>query len=260
MLTHGGMSFHGGVIGVMLAAWRCVRTLRKTADGPSRHVTWPHLMDLLAFASTIGLGLGRIANFINGELLGKIVAMPGNPAPWWSVKYPQELLTTHAPSLTPVQSGTLAAIVGRFMREGDRPGDDIVRMIAALQRGGPASRELAAELAPLLAARHPSQLYQAFLEGVVLTAILWFVWRKPRRAGIVGSWFLIGYGVMRIAAEFIRLPDDNQSQQLIAGFSRGQWLSVGMILLGVAVLASTASRREPQPRFGGWLRQTGANP
>jgi phosphatidylglycerol:prolipoprotein diacylglycerol transferase len=110
---------------------------------------------------------------------------------------------------------------------------------------------VARELAPFLAARHPSQLYQAAAEGLVLGGVLWWVWRKPRRVGVVGCWFLITYGVMRIVTEFWRLPDGHLAVQRVLGLSRGQWLSAVMVVVGAALMWHYA-RREGE-RLGGWM-------
>ena len=85
-------------------------------------------------------------------------------------------------------------------------------------------------------ARHPSQLYQFALEGLALFAILWWFSRKPRPVGAVSGAFLIGYGTFRFLAEFTRQPDDFLGL-LALGFSMGQWLSLPMVLAGIAMMA-----------------------
>src|SRR5690606_3760776 len=147
------------------------------------------------------------ANFVNGELLGKIVAAPGEPGPSWSVRFPQELLSGHAPELTPAQTDRLLSLLAPYRMPGEQSlGPAVERMIHALQRGGETARALARDLPQVLAARHPSQLYQAVAEGLIVLAALWIVWSRPRKPGVVGCWFLIVYGVGRIATEFWRLP------------------------------------------------------
>lgn len=244
-INRGGMASHGGIIGVIIAAIYIARRNK---------VSSLHMLDLVAFAAPMGLFFGRIANFINGELLGRIVAMPGEPGPWWSVRYPQELQTRHAPTLTPEQQSELYALLDRVAPAWDEPNGigyahAVDRLLAAVQSG---AADVARDVAPLLSARHPSQLYQAAAEGLVLMAALMVVWLKPRRPGIVGSWFLIVYGALRIATEHWRLPDDHLAVQRIAGLSRGQWLSVVMALVGVIAIAAL-SRRKDLPRLGGWL-------
>jgi phosphatidylglycerol:prolipoprotein diacylglycerol transferase len=90
-------------------------------------------------------------------------------------------------------------------------------------------------------ARHPSQLYQAFLEGVVLFAVLWWFSAKPRATGAVSGMFLIGYGVVRFVAEFFREPDAGIFG-LSYTVSMGQWLSLPMIAAGIALLAWSGRR------------------
>jgi phosphatidylglycerol---prolipoprotein diacylglyceryl transferase len=246
-LTRGGMAYHGALVGVALAVCWVAK---------KHQVPGLHMADIAAFAATIGLGLGRLANFINGELLGKIVTAPGQPAPWWSVKFPQELISGHAPPLTPTQQQQLDALASSVALQGDTREDAIYRLVDLVHSGGPAlSSRLKAGLEPLLAARHPSQLYQAFFEGIILTAVLWIIWRTPRRAGIVSAWFLITYGVLRVAAEFFRLPDAQfGASARLAGLSRGQWLSVAMIAAGVIVLF--IARRRSSTLYAGWQVRT----
>jgi phosphatidylglycerol:prolipoprotein diacylglycerol transferase len=82
--------------------------------------------------------------------------------------------------------------------------------------------------------------------------VLWFIWRKPRLPGAVGCWFLITYGVLRILTELFRLPDDQLAVQRIAGLSRGQWLSVLMILAGTTILTIVLKRGGE--KLGGWAK------
>jgi phosphatidylglycerol:prolipoprotein diacylglycerol transferase len=248
MINRGGMASHGGMIGVIIACWWFARG-RKSGDGP-RVGAFParHAMDIAALLVPVGMFFGRVANFINGELLGRIVAMPGEHAPWWAVRYPQELLTEHAPPLTPEQAAELYRLIDANRLPDETDGAAIRTIIARIQHGAP---DLKAQLEPLLAARHPSQLYQALAEGVVLAAVLWFVWRKPRLPGVVGSWFMITYGLLRVATELYRLPDDHLAHPRIAGLSRGQWLSVVMVLVGSVALAIIA--RRGGEKIGGWL-------
>ncbi|MBC7771361.1 MAG: prolipoprotein diacylglyceryl transferase, partial [Pyrinomonadaceae bacterium] len=107
-IHHGGMASHGGMAGVAVAGWRISRGWR-AQDGRivGRTSVW-HLLDIAAIISPFGLFFGRIANFINGELLGKIESPPGIEGPWWTVQFPQELLTSgHAPALTEPQQQQL---------------------------------------------------------------------------------------------------------------------------------------------------------
>jgi phosphatidylglycerol:prolipoprotein diacylglycerol transferase len=159
----GGMSFHGGLIGVLVSQWWFART---------RQRPWLQVMDFIAPCVPTGLAAGRAGNFINGELWGR-VADPS--LPW-----------------------------------------------AMLFRGG----------GPL--PRHPSQIYQFLLEGLLLFVLLWLYARKPRKVGQVSGAFLLGYGVLRFIAEFFREPDAHLGI-LQLGMSMGQWLCVPMMVGGLAL-------------------------
>ncbi len=223
-LNEGGMASHGGMVGVILAAILFARREK---------IPWLHATDLLALATPVGLFFGRIANFINGELLGKVVAAPGEPAPSWAVKYPQELLTGHAPELSEEQLDDLARLAYEVAPDALSRTDQLHAVIDAARLG---TGEVAARLEPLLAARHPSQLYQAAAEGIVLGAVLWIIAKRTARVGVVSGMFLLIYGVLRIATEYWRLPDDHLAAPEPLGLSRGQWFSVVMLIVGALIL------------------------
>lgn len=255
-VNQGGMSSHGGMIGVFLATLVASRGF-KTEDGGRVGASPPfHVIDLAALACTPGLLFGRIANFINGELLGRVVAAPGEPAPWWSVKFPQERFEEHlAPVLTPDQQHAMNELLAKYALPGDDATSAYQRVVNLLERGGSAtSHDIARELGPLISARYPSQLLQGVAEGVLVGLVLFFIWRRPRRPGVIVSWFVVVYGIGRITTEALwRLPDLQLKHPYILGLSRGQWLSVVMVLLGVGVLAWVSRPRKPEPlKFGGW--------
>jgi phosphatidylglycerol:prolipoprotein diacylglycerol transferase len=248
----GGMASHGGMIGVIIACARISRGWKDESGDLIGRCPTLHVMDAVALLCTPGLMLGRLANFVNGELLGRIVAAPDEPAPWWAVRYPQELLTRHAPELTLEQSLRLRAVLDRVALPSDTEVGAVERLIAQVQTG---RADVIAELAPLISARHPSQLYQALAEGALLGLALLLIWRKPRLPGVIAAWFLILYGVLRVVTEYWRLPDDHLAVQRIAGLSRGQWLSVLMVVAGAALLAIVM--RRGGIRLGGWGRRRG---
>jgi phosphatidylglycerol:prolipoprotein diacylglycerol transferase len=159
-IWQGGMSFHGGFLGVLLAMILFAHRY---------HKPWLSVMDFIAPLVPLGLGAGRVGNFINGELWGR-VARADLP---WAMIFP------HVDALP----------------------------------------------------RHPSQLYQAVLEGGVLFALLWWFSATPRPQGRVSALFLIGYGTARIVAEFFRNPDAGIFGQSFV-VSMGQWLSLPMLLAG----------------------------
>ncbi len=246
-IQKGGMASHGGMAGVLIACFLVARGFKQDDGTRIGRCRAFHIGDLACLGATPGLFLGRLANFINGELLGGIVAMPGQPAPWWAVKYPQELLLpqNHATPLTDAQVNTLVDIVDRVKLPNEDFGDTLARIITRIQHG---SKDLAAQIEPLIAARHPSQLYQAAAEGLILGSLLWLIWSRPQRPGVITGWFLILYGILRIIVEhYWRLPDPNLKQQYILGLSRGQGLSVLMLLAGVGIVLWAI--RQPGLRF-----------
>lgn len=176
-LWRGGMSFHGGAFGVGLAIFLYCR---------NRKLAWLRVLDYVAMCAPIGLMLGRIANFINGELWGRPTTMP------WGIIFPG---------------------------------------------GGPLPR-------------HPSQLYEALLEGPLLFLILWTLYRftnARRHSGVLTGSFVLGYGLVRFLVEFVREPD----QQLITfaqatGLHMGQWMCIPMIAVGSALIARGFKRPKLQ--------------
>ena len=168
----GGMSFHGGFLGVLMAMWLYGR---KHGKG-----FW-QLTDFIAPLVPTGLAAGRVGNFINGELWGR-VADPSLP---WAMVFP------HVDTLP----------------------------------------------------RHPSQLYQAAGEGLLLFALLWWYARAPRPLRATSAVFLMGYGVLRFVMEFFRTPDPGIFSTLGAGLSTAQWLCVPMVVIGIMMMAH--AKRKP---------------
>lgn len=192
----GGMSFHGGLIGVICAMiWFAKRTKRKFFQ----------VADFVAPLIPFGLGLGRIGNFINGELWGRVTL--DTP---WAFLFPTS------------RSADLQLVA-----------QDPTTLLPIIQEYG-------------VLPRHPSQLYEMLLEGVVLFIILNIFVRKSRPVGSVSGLFLIGYGAFRIIVEFFRQPDAQLG--LFGGVSMGQILSIPMILLGIIfmVWAYRQDKKTPQ--------------
>ena len=174
----GGMSFHGGMLGVIASQWWFSH---------SRGKPFWHVMDFIAPCVPTGLAAGRVGNFINGELWGR----EADPSLPWAMVFP------HA--------GTMP--------------------------------------------RHPSQVYQFLLEGLLLFIVLWLYARKERKPGQVAAAFLFGYGVLRFIAEFFREPDTHLVWlQQSTGLTMGQWLCVPMIAGGIGLWLWFGRRAAPVPR------------
>ena len=165
-LWEGGMSFHGGFLGVLVAGFLFARRY---------NTPWLEITDLLAVIVPPGLLFGRIGNFIGGELWGRPVTSPELP---WGMVFP------HVDAL----------------------------------------------------ARHPSQLYEALFEGLVLFLVIFIFTLKPRPRMAASSLFLIGYGLARFNIEFFREPDADQGFVLFNWMTKGQMLTAPMIILGVVLL------------------------
>jgi phosphatidylglycerol---prolipoprotein diacylglyceryl transferase len=162
-LQQGGMSFHGGLIGVFVAVWFFAHKLDKS---------FFNVTDFIAPVVPIGLGSGRVGNFINGELWGAPSDLP------WAMVFPT------------------------------------------------------ADALP----RHPSQLYEALLEGLVLFILLWIYSAKPRPGMAISGLFLLGYGIFRFAVEFVRIPDSHIGYLAFDWLTMGQILSLPMIFVGAVLL------------------------
>lgn len=202
----GGMSSHGGMLGVIVFtywySWR-------------HKISWTNLGDNLVAVVPIGLFTGRCANFINGELFGRATTVP------WAMLFPKELLEPGNAS----EAGRALAAAQQIA-----PGLTTPEMLVGTLHSEPALREA---IRPILTPRHPSQLYEALLEGVLLFTILWFVRTRTRQPdGILTGLFFICYAILRIVVENFREPDAS----LIAGFTRGQFFSFFLIAIGLAFL------------------------
>ncbi len=163
-IWEGGMSFHGGMLGVILAMY---------IFGRQRGIGFGDMLDFAAVLTPLGLALGRIGNFIGQELWGRPTDVP------WAMVFPRD---------------------------------------------------------PLQLPRHPSQLYQFALEGMLLFALLLWFSRKPRPTWAVGGLFVLGYGCLRFFAEFFREPDAHLGFQALGWMTRGQILCIPMIALGIYLL------------------------
>lgn len=170
MVWQGGMSFHGGFLGVFIALWIYAHKIHKSVGD---------IGDFIVPAVPIGLAVGRIGNFINGELWGRVTDVP------WAMIFPNA---------------------------GDLP-------------------------------RHPSQLYEFFLEGIVMFAVLWWYSSKPRPRWAVSGLFITLYGLFRFSVEFFRDPDP-QIGYLVFDLTKGQLLSLPMFLAGIIMMVYAYKKRK----------------
>lgn len=173
-IWEGGMSFHGGLLGVLVAMWLFGRKSKKG---------WFEIMDFVAPLVPFGIAAVRFANFINGELWGRVTTSQ------WGMVFPT---------------------------------------------GGPLPR-------------HPSQLYEMFLEGVLLFIIVWLYSAKPRPRMAVSGVFALGYGSFRFLVEFFRQPDAHMGFVAFGWMSQGQLLSTPLIALGIVLIILAYRKKEPQP-------------
>ncbi|MBL8736299.1 MAG: prolipoprotein diacylglyceryl transferase [Planctomycetes bacterium] len=247
----GGLAFHGGLAGVGVAVWLFCRRHR---------APWLRLADACAFAVTPGIFAVRMANFINGELYGRVTTagtqfamqFPTDPeamrllgiSPNWTMR-DRELCTQVAFGKMKFEDvQPLLSEVDEFGRRIDWaavvPKLDWAKVSAMHGPDG----------APLVPFRHPSQVYEGVGEGLLLGLVLGVLWlltrRRPLGPGKYTAIFLLGYAVVRGSLEFVRQPDDFlQDQGLILGMTRGQTLSVGMVVGALLVLFLPRRRATP---------------
>jgi phosphatidylglycerol:prolipoprotein diacylglycerol transferase len=206
----GGMSSHGGMLGLLAFtfyyAWR-------------HKISWTNLGDNLVVTAPIGLFFGRCANFINGELYGRATDVS------WAMQFPKELTEN-------VGEAERAITACRQIDPSLISSDAIVAAV----RHQPQVKEI---LRGILTPRHPSQLYEAFFEGIILFAILWFVRTRMRQPnGVLTGLFFIFYAIFRVIVENFREPDAS----LIGGFTRGQFFSFFLIAIGLAFVIGAKLR------------------
>lgn len=214
----GGMSSHGGMLGVIAFTWIYARR---------QHVSWLNIGDNLVTVAPVGLFFGRCANFINGELFGRVAAVP------WAVQFPNELYDAPAETVQPALSGANAI----------DPSWISVTDIIENARNSP---ELRTHLAGILSPRHPSQVYEAFLEGVVLFTLLWILRTRCRLPnGVLTGIFFLAYAVLRIIGEIFREPD----APMVAMLTRGQFLSLFLLVIGGLFVVLAFRRPTWAPRF-----------
>ncbi len=200
----GGMSSHGGIAGIAIFtlywSWK-------------HKISWTGLGDNVVVGAPIGVLFGRIANFINGELYGRVTDVS------WAMKFPTEV---HNEAFIPVVATSL-----NYMAL-PQHSNEIIAAVKTVPNG-------IQDLEAILHLRHPSQLYEAFLEGLFLTVVLYLVRTRTKNLpnGILTGLFFIIYAGVRIFGEQYREPDSS----LIMGITKGQFYSLFMILIGLGFLS-----------------------
>ena len=224
-IHQGGMASHGGMIGVIVAL---------LIFAARNKIPLLHPLDVAALIATPGLFLGRLANFINGELWGQPWRGEGDP-PSWTVKYPEEVV--YNPGAFQLES--LRSTIG-----GDESFHE--RVVVEAQAGNQTVIDV---LQPQLTPFYPSSLMQALTDGPILLVALLLVWLRPRKPGVIAGCFLVFYSILRVLTEFFRQPDEGVA--LVLGLSRGQQLSLFQMMIGLILLIWCATRRVE--RVGGLI-------
>jgi phosphatidylglycerol:prolipoprotein diacylglycerol transferase len=245
----GGMASHGGILGLVVFTWFYSR---------KEKVSWTGLGDGLCVVAPVGLFFGRMANFINGELYGRVASGVA-----WAVKFPTALNDSKAPEFLRFEEAAAAATAVEPGLVPAYQALDRARMaieVGSSENGYFAAREqmfgellaanrespaVAETLGGYLEPRHPSQLYEGLLEGAALFAILWFVRVRFPKAphGLLTGLFFGCYAVFRIFAEHFREPD----AALVGPLTKGQFLSLFMLLFAAGFLLFAWRNRTPQP-------------
>ncbi|MFV0336789.1 MAG: prolipoprotein diacylglyceryl transferase [Chthoniobacterales bacterium] len=206
----GGMSAHGGMIGLIAATW---------IYAWKYHLSWRNVGDNLVVTAPIGLFFGRCANFINGELYGRATNVS------WAMQFPKEIYE-------------VAEVRYRVLTDVQAVFHEPVSAEQAIQLVGSESK-VHDIMAQYLTLRHPSQIYEAFGQGILLFVLLFFLRTRCRLPnGVLTGLFFIFYALIRIVTELFREPD----APLVASLSRGQFLSLFLILIGLAFVASAYLR------------------
>jgi phosphatidylglycerol---prolipoprotein diacylglyceryl transferase len=206
----GGMASHGGILGLVIFTWFYAK---------KHKVTWTGLGDGLCVVAPVGLFFGRVANFINGELYGRVAEGVA-----WAVKFPLSLEREPVE----VQSAAWQECTRLAPALADKDSTDA--LITAVRE----NPEVANALGNFLPARHPSQIYEALLEGALLFGILWWVRTRFPKApdGLLTGLFFGFYALFRIAGEQFREPD----AEMVGFLTRGQFLSLFMFAFAAAFL------------------------
>lgn len=242
----GGMASHGGILGLVIFTWFYAR---------KEKVSWTGLGDGLCVVAPVGLFFGRMANFINGELYGHVASGVS-----WAVKFPMALGDQAAPeflrfdeaavavaAVAPPSEGlsTDALLAGRAAMEAGLGAHEYLvargELFEGMLRANRHSAEVSTVLGRYLEPRHPSQMYEGLLEGLVLFGILWWVRLRFPKApnGLLTGLFFGCYALFRIVVESFREPD----AALVGPLTKGQFLSLFMLVFAAGFLVYAWKQR-----------------
>jgi len=255
-VQNGGMSSHGGILGVLVAF---VWFSRK------HKIQYLQLFDLAALMGGVGIFFGRMANFVNGELFGRACLETYT----WAVKFPTEIFYWSGYHVEKLK--TLGPVMSILKDQKGMPQDlspeSWVSWVDRFQYAGPSRSkvlyvldqipllvqegniQLKEALSYVLTARYPSQIYQGLMEGLAVFIICFLLWKTPKKPGFLTAVFGVVYSIMRIVGEQYRMPDAHLGYQLF-GLTRGQWLSFG--LLGLGLIFLFISYKLTLEKCGGW--------
>ena len=210
----GGMASHGGILGILIVSFVLSRRWR---------ISWTSMGDSLCVVAPIGLFLVRCANFINAELYGHATTVP------WAVKFPTEIYDARSADVAQRAIAAVEPVANIVQKYGNESTGWVERIVEATRYEPAVQRAIE----PVLTPRHPSQLYEGLLEGLLLFAILWTLRTRVRMPrGMITGLFFILYAVFRIIGEMFRVPDAAWAG--VGPLSAGQFLSLFMIVIGIA--------------------------
>ena len=238
-VNHGGMASHGGILGVLIA---CLLYAKREA------LPKLELLDLVALTACLGIMFGRIANFVNGELVGR----PAQEDYAFAVKFPQDLLSLQYANINQLSDfAQLAYSLGYSKPEVEQALNShstyffeniASKAIEQIQNGNQSVKDAASQI---LVARHPSQLYEAGLEGLFLFVLILIARKIWPKNGVASSVFLIAYPLVRILGEQFRMPDAQIGFQMF-GLTRGQWISILMLVIGILYLVIVLTNKKTE--------------
>lgn len=250
-----GFTIHGMILGVIIAFWFWARWIKRP---------WFHLLDQTPIIVAFGTPLGRIANFLAGDLWGRESSLP------WATRFPmrgplfrQVVANSKGDTFMVVREELPTGTVTHLQAWPADQGIEVLREspLQVMPLGSHDSKTFELVQQVVTTPRHPSQLYQAITEGVLLLVILLIVRRKTKLVGVQSGVFLFAYGLLRLCSEFFRQPEPGLGYLL--GLTRGQLICLVMMVAGVVVLAwarRKAQKIEDIPRDQPAAVITPANP